>query len=260
MRLRLCLCRRWSLGVLPSDAPSKELLERQSSRLSALRGRVLRRLGVARLGPVLDLGTGHGAAVPELVRRSRGPVVALDRRFEQLRGGADFSGSHRVAADGLRLPFRDSVFELVHVQLVFMWVESVKLLAFEIARVLRPGGSVLAVEPDFGGLIEWPSSIALRDLWHASLSRAGADPEVGRKVSPMLSKAGLRTRVDLFNAPSRSDDDRFELLEGLPMTGAEREELRSRRESDRVLPAEEKLVHLPHLFVSGTKPKSAAKR
>lgn len=236
-----------------SDLPSQELLVRQAERLSALRGRILRRLGVARLGPVLDLGAGHGALTSELVRRSRGGVVALDRRRGILGGTSAFDGAHLVVGDGKALPFSDECFDLVVVQLVFLWERDHMGLALEIARVLRPSGTLLAVEPDFGGLIEWPGAISLRDIWLAALCRAGADPLVGRKLAGVFESAGLRSRVDLFSAPSPPDSDRFELLAGLPMTETEKARLEACRRADSMLEQEKKMVHLPFFFVSGSK-------
>lgn len=236
------------------DLPSSELLERQAQRLSALRGRVLRRLGVAHLGPVLDLGAGQGAVTGELLRRSRGPVVALDRRAEALHSSGSFEGALRVAADGKALPFADDSFALVYLQVVLLWDCDPRAVIGEVARVLRPGGVAVAVEPDYGGLIEWPEEIALSALWRAALSRAGADPLVGRKLPGLFHAAGFEVQVDLLSAPSAADADRFELLGELLLTEEERADLERCRKADRELRAAEKLVHLPFLFVTGKKP------
>ncbi len=251
--VRLCLRRRRPL-TSQFDLPSREVLLRQAARLAALRGRVLRRAGVAHLGPVLDLGAGTGAVSGELVRRSRGPVVALDRRIEALGDREAFAGALPVAADGVALPFPNETFALVHAQLVFMWQRDARGLAAEIARALVPKGMLLAVEPDFGGLLEWPESIALRDVWESALCRAGADPRIGRKLPVLLESLGFRTRVDLLNAPSAPDGDRFVLLEELPLTELERRRVRDSRRQDELLPGEAKLVHLPFLFVSASRP------
>lgn len=240
-------------GTAP-DLPSLELLERQAERLSALRGRILRRLGVAHLGPVLDLGAGLGAVTGELVRRSKGPVVAADRRTAVLGAAKSLDGALRVAAEGKALPFADKSFELVYLQLVLLWERDPGAVIGEVARVLRPGGVALAVEPDYGGLMEWPKGIALSELWRAALSRAGADSLVGRKLPASFHAAGLEVQVDLLGAPSPADSDRFELLGGLPLTEEERAGLERRREADRELRAEQKLVHLPFVFVTGRKP------
>ncbi len=236
------------------DLPSESLLVRQSERLSALRSRILRRLSIARLGPVLDLGAGHGAVVGELVRRSRGPVVALDRRLEPFRNVKSFAGALCVRGDGISLPFSDSVFAFVHLQLVFLWQKDPAALASEIVRVLHPGGSILAIEPDFGALMEWPESVALRGLWMHALERAGADPRVGRKLPVLLSSLGLKVRVDLLNGTSEADADRFELLGGLPLTTEEQERLEVCRIEDKRLSGERKLVHLPYVFTSASRP------
>ncbi len=56
----------------------------------------------------------------------------------------------------------------------------------EIYRVLQPKGMLVAIEPDYGGMIEYPPEIATGDLWIAALSRAGADPCIGRKLPSIL--------------------------------------------------------------------------
>ncbi len=49
----------------------------------------------------------------------------------------------------------------------------------------------MAIEPDYGGMIEYPPEIAAKDIWINALTRAGADPFMGRKLPGMLRCAGL---------------------------------------------------------------------
>ncbi len=206
----------------------------------------------------MDLGAGHGAAVGELVRRSRGPVVAIDKRKEALSAYANseetsFDGALRVVADGETLPFPDGIFSLVHGQLVLMWQPRPEDLVAEIARVLEPGGVCISIEPDYGGMMEWPPGVALRGIWIEALNRVGADPLIGRKLPAIFAGEGLQAKVDLLGATSASDPDRFELLDGLPLTSEERAIVDNAREEDSSCSNEQSFIHLPYVFITGTR-------
>ncbi len=105
------------------------------------RSQAWRRQGVAHLpqGRVLDLGSGTGAAAAVLVPRS---VVALDPVREML---ALSPIPHRVVGVGERLPFADGAFDGVFSAYVFRNLTSVDDTLHEVARVLRPGGSLVVV-------------------------------------------------------------------------------------------------------------------
>jgi SAM-dependent methyltransferase len=235
------------------ELPPPELLRRQAERLAPLRSRLLRRLRVAHRGPVLDLGAGYGAVTEELVRRARGPVFALDRRVEALRGHGTHAGAHGVAGEAQRLPFRDRSFGLLIAQNVFLWIRDVDVAAREAARVLAPGGALVLIEPDYGGLIEYPEELALAPIWRAALRRAGADPLVGRRLPSALRAAGLEVTIDLLGGVTPDHPDRFALLEGLALEPDERAQVERARRRARALGAGEALVHLPYVFVTGAR-------
>jgi SAM-dependent methyltransferase len=249
-RLRVRLRLRGRRAVSDPDLPSAELLRRQAERLGGMRSRLLRRAGIAHRRVVIDLGAGHGAVTPELARRCGGAAVAVDRRRVPLRG---LSGP-ALAAAAAQLPFRDRSVDLVYAQLVFLGLSEPAAVAAELRRVLRPGGVVLAAEPDFGGLAEHPPALALGDVWRAALARAGADPFVGRKLGPLLASAGFRVRIDAAPTVEAPDDDRFELLADLPLEPAERALVERARAADGTLPAAAKFVHLPVYWLTAEAP------
>ena len=164
--------RKHSVTWQSSELPSPDLLAQQAAWLAPARARVLRHIGIARRRRVLDLGAGYGAVTGELVRRAGGPVVALDRAVHALRPALPFRGASRVGGDAARLPFAAQCFDVVFLQLTLLWITPLAAALDEIARILIPGGVLVALEPDYAGLIEQPPSIATRDLWLTGLRRA----------------------------------------------------------------------------------------
>lgn len=204
------------------DLPAPELLVQQAEWLAPARARVLRQVSIARRGRVLDLGAGYGAVTGELVRRSGGMVVAVDRAVRALRADAvAFAGAYRVGGDAARLPFASASFDLIFTQLALLWISPIEHAMDEIARVLAPGGALVALEPDYGGLIEYPEEVAARELWIAGLARAGADPHIGRKLPQALARRGFSVNVGLFDTLYAPSPTRFDFLRDLPLTGAE---------------------------------------
>ncbi|MBN1335143.1 MAG: methyltransferase domain-containing protein [Deltaproteobacteria bacterium] len=221
-----------------SECPSARLAALQAAWLAPLRTRLLRRALVARRARVLDLGSGHGATTLELARRAGGSVVALDRR--PLRPDPSCP---TVGADAVSLPFRDCSFDLVFSQFFLLWAPLGPALA-EVARVLAPQGAFVALEPDFGGLVEHPASTAVQPLWMAALERAGADPLVGRALPSACAALGLEVEVHLASASPPPSPRRFDLLSELPLLPAEAAALARARASAHGAPPG-MVAHLP---------------
>jgi len=90
---------------------------------------------------VLDVGSGTGA-VAEAAAASGARVVAADRTVSMVA----YQGTERwpaVAADALRLPFVDGAFDATLAGFLLNHLAPAPALA-ELARVVRPGGAVLA--------------------------------------------------------------------------------------------------------------------
>lgn len=232
------------------DLPPHELLQQQAAWLAPARSRLLRRVHIARRRRVLDLGCGSGAVTAELARRCSGKVVALDRSQQALKRELEaFAGAQAVCGDAARLPLADASFDLVFCQFALMWLD-VTAVVREIHRVLQPGGVLVAIEPDYGGLIEHPPSLATRDLWLAALDRAGADPTVGRKLPERLAAAGFKTHVELLDRLTPPSPARFEMLRGLPLTREEEARLREIEAADAACEDSVRVVHLPVFLVT----------
>ena len=240
------------------DLPASEMLVQQAEWLAPARGRLFRQVSIARRKRVLDLGAGYGAVTGELVRRAGGPVVALDRAIAALQeAGAAYAGASRTGGDARRLPFADTVFDLVFTQLTLLWVQPVTRVLDEIHRVLHPGGVLVALEPDYGGMIEHPPEIAARELWLSALGRAGADPLIGRALPGLLAARGFTVNVGFFESLYAPAMARFDFLRDLPLTVAEALVLET-IETEALVRRRPwaQIAHLPFFLVTALKPES----
>ncbi|MFC0081709.1 class I SAM-dependent methyltransferase [Aciditerrimonas ferrireducens] len=151
---------------------------------------------------LLDLGCGVGTLTADLSARvAPGPVVALDLAAEVLaeaqRSIADAAGTGPVAfalADGLRLPFPDDSFDVVHAHQVLQHVADPVAVLAELRRVCRPGGLVAARDSDY--LVELcspadPRLARWRDLYVAVARRNGGEPAAGRYLVTWAERAGF---------------------------------------------------------------------
>ncbi len=233
------------------DLPHEHLIYEQAQWLAPARARALRKAGIARRRRVLDLACGFGAVTDELLRRSGGEVVAFDCRQNVLaQSDQAFAGAERVCGDALRLPFADGSFDLVFCQFAFLWIKAISAIS-EIHRLLQPKGVLVAIEPDYGGMIEHPPEIATRDLWIAALTRAGADPHIGRKLPGMLDLPDWSNEVNLLDRLLPPSSVRFDLLKGLPLTDEEKNKLSNIQAADAAMGESAKVAHLPVFIIIG---------
>jgi SAM-dependent methyltransferase len=240
-----------------ADLPPLRLIQEQATWLAPARSWLLQRANVARRRALLDLGCGFGVVSQELASLSRGRVVALDHSLPALLAAPVLlRASPPACADSARLPFADASFDLVFCQLALLWMPLEATLA-EVRRVLQPGGVLLAIEPDYGGMIEQPPELATRELWMAGLQRAGADPLVGRKLPGLLAGRGFAVRVELMSELAPPAPQRFDLLDGLPLTSSERRQVAAiQRASAGLASPWQQVAHLPFMLVTATLPDS----
>ena len=175
-------------------APLGPTYDRYAALLSFGQDPRWRRFLVSRVeaGPeerVLDVATGTAAVAIELVRRHGCSVVGLDQSPEMLAEGRtrvqDAGLEDRIAlveGHAEQLPFDDASFDALTFTYLLRYVEDPATTLRELARVVRPGGSIASLE--FGV----PPRALPRAAWELYV-RVGL-PLAGRVVSPGWHEVG----------------------------------------------------------------------
>jgi demethylmenaquinone methyltransferase/2-methoxy-6-polyprenyl-1,4-benzoquinol methylase len=133
---------------------------------------------------VLDVAAGTGAVALELIRRRGCSVVGLDQSPEMLAVARRRlpAGVSLVEGDADHLPFPDATFDGLTFTYLFRYVDDPGATLTELARVVRPGGTIAGLE--FGV----PPNPALRLLWRGYVR--GGLPLAGRLISPGWAGVG----------------------------------------------------------------------
>lgn len=234
-----------------ADLPSLRLIRDQAAWLAPARTWLLKQANARQRRRLLDLGCGFGVVSKELAKLSRGRVVALDHSLPALLAApSTLRKAAPACADAATLPFADASFDLVFCQLALLWMPLEPTLA-EVRRVVQPGGVLVAIEPDYGGMIEHPPELATAPLWIDALRRAGADPLVGRKLPGLLAGLGFDVQVELMSQLTAPARQRFDLLRGLPLTSYERKQVEAlKRQAGKLDRPWQQVAHLPFMLVT----------
>jgi SAM-dependent methyltransferase len=181
-----------------------------------LRRYLYQRAGLDDARRVLEVGCGTGVLLAELTQRTRAVVVGLDIDPVRLQSSAKYAPETRLTqADGQRLPFMDSSFDMAVCHFLLLWVKDPLQVVKQMRRVTREGGSVLALaEPDYGGRIDYPEALVPIGEWQQqSLKDQGADILIGRKLKGIFCQAGIKDieagvlGAQWSQAPAREDLD-----------------------------------------------------
>ena len=169
-------------------APLGPTYDRYAALLSFGQDPRWRRFLVSRIdaGPgdtVLDVATGTGAVARELIRQKRCAVVGLDQSPEMLAEARRRLGGEVRLVEGSaeRLPFDEASFHALTFTYLLRYVADPQDTLRELARVVRPGGSIASLE------FAVPRG-AWRPLWELYV-RAGL-PAAGRVISPGWARVG----------------------------------------------------------------------
>jgi malonyl-CoA O-methyltransferase len=179
---------------------------------------------------VLDVGCGTARGTAVLKKRWRdAEVIALDVSLPMLQAAKRHSGwlrpLTRVCADACRLPFPERSMDVVYSNLCMQWCDTPRTVFTEFARVLKPGGYLVASTLGPDTLTE------LRQAWAAV---DDSQPHVSRffdirDIGDAALSAGLKDPVlDTDHITLRYPDVRALLaeLKGLGATNADAERAR----------------------------------
>ncbi len=183
-------------------------LDRQADATRHLRLPVYERAGLPEARHIVDVGCGSGAVTADLGQWGA-DVLAVDVDADMTRRTAS---RHRdvLRADGQRLPLPDACMDAAVCNLTLLWAREPRALVAEMARVVRPGGVVVAsLEPDYGAKVHWPENPLVDAVFNGQgVANRGGDPHAGRKLRDHFVRAGLLVDVGIGNAdiPSPAQD------------------------------------------------------
>jgi SAM-dependent methyltransferase len=187
----------------------------RARRVAAVRRYKGRSLALLEAGPgqrVLDVGCGTGEEVRILAQLvgPAGRAVGVDRSLTMV-----MEARRRPAGPGLpvaycvgdahRLPFARGAFDGCRAERVLMHLVDPGRALAEMARVVRPGGRVVAAEPDFTTLAVVGAAPALSGLLCAQLAASFRTGAIGRRLPELFARQGL-TRITVEPGTLRLTD------------------------------------------------------
>lgn len=151
---------------------------------------------------VADVGCGIGDDARALVEMVRpyGKVIGLDTSeamIERAVAAGSAPGLRFVVADAASLPLEDGNCDAVRADRMLQHVEDPLGVLLEMRRILKPGGRLVVVEPDWKTMALYPGSGAGGDDdraaqaifdWQVAHTRR---PLIGRQLRALLDEAGF---------------------------------------------------------------------
>ena len=163
------------------------------------------KVGLKDASRILDVGCGSGIVTRDLAHLTNGLVVGIDESRDMIREAKkilkQYDNVELKVGSAENLPFEDNLFDITTCNLVLMWASDPQQMVFEMMRVTKSGGIVLAtLEPDYGGKLHYPENPKVDPIFAGKAIRdKGGDPHIGRKLRSLFVKAGLETEVGIGN-------------------------------------------------------------
>jgi ubiquinone/menaquinone biosynthesis C-methylase UbiE len=189
----------YSLGH--NEAESSRL-QRQADELLPQSTALVDRTTLAPGAAAIDIGCGPRGVLDLLASRvgPRGRVVGVDADPAHVAMAAQMAADRNLGwvevlhADARHTGLPASSFDVVHGRTILITVPEPLELVVEMARLAKPGGWVIGLEPDVEPSICYPSSPAydrVTSMFPAAFTRNGADWRMGRRVAELYRSAGL---------------------------------------------------------------------
>jgi ubiquinone/menaquinone biosynthesis C-methylase UbiE len=158
----------------------------------------LRLLDVDTGHTVLDVGCGPGVDLPWLAEAvgPTGSVLGIDHEYAMLTRArqaiAAYPQVRLELADAHRLPLADNSIDRAHADRVIQHVAEPGRALGEIARVLRPGGSLVLGEPDWDTLVvDHPDPDVSRGFTRHIVERIVRNADIGHQLVRLVAAAGF---------------------------------------------------------------------
>jgi len=168
----------------------KVIYQTQAGWTRGTRNHLYRRAGVLNATRILEVGSGTGTIIEELGGRLRGDIFGADIDHLSCKFARQKSAIAGITvANGLNLPFRDQTFEVTLCHYYLIWTYDIKKALNEMLRVTRSGGRiVIASEPDYDGIIEYPD-IGLKNELIGNLKSEGMKKfDTGRQLLSLIGE------------------------------------------------------------------------
>lgn len=205
--------------------PSLKLAQHQHAWLRAARSRLLRQCNLLSSQTILELGCGWGLAAIEIAERSpTARVIGIDQNAHAITYAQSQISSQLASrvefhiTNAASLPMEDKSVDLVFCQCSFLWFQDLESVLSEATRVLKKDGWLVALEPDYGGLMEWPEELSLRSIWLESLVAAGAQPLIGRTLFGRLKQLRWTAEARFLDFYESPREPAVEFLRQLPLS------------------------------------------
>ena len=150
----------------------------------------------------LDVGCGIGEDARATAKAFNAQLVGIDNNprmveVAQSRSAA-FPSVTFQTAEATKLPFPNATFEAAWVKRTLMHIANPAPVLSEIVRVVKPGGRIVAVEPDLELVVIDSGMAEVTRKVLAIQAGAYANASVGRQLRRLLSHAGL---IDVHAVP-----------------------------------------------------------
>jgi len=172
---------------------------------------------------ILEAGCGTGAQTVFLSRQNPDCLItSMDISGDSLKKArarmADegITNVRFLEADLFDLPFADGLFDHAFVCFVLEHLSRPLDALAGIRRLIRPGGTITAIEGDHGSAFFFPRSEAAREAIACQMelqARSGGNAMIGRELYPLLNLAGF-TDVRVSPRMVYVDSSRPGLVEG----------------------------------------------
>jgi SAM-dependent methyltransferase len=153
---------------------------------------------------VLSVGCGPGVILRAVANldssiRAMGIDVSESRLEQAKEKNRENSRVQFVRGDAQSMEFQSNSFDLVYCRMLLQYLKEKERAVSEMARVCKPGGTVLLQDLDGQLLWHYPENPSVQRTLErvvAALAATGFDPFVGRKLFWLARNAGL-TNIDV---------------------------------------------------------------